>query len=155
MTLRRDEIGHHERGARDPGGAAHRAEVGHHRHVAVAALPAGEGVAVDGVEVDVDGQQVVAALRVPVHGVFEKEPRRDALAHEAALHISEGDDDGVDLARGDGLSQLVRCQISAREGHLGLLSVACVFERDCNPLWQIYPTIKAHLCAGVIDINIC
>ena len=50
------------RGARLPRGAPQRVEVEDEHHVAVAALPRGHRVAVDGVHVDVDGEQVVAAL---------------------------------------------------------------------------------------------
>ena len=68
-------------------------------HVAVAALPRADGVAVDGVHVDVDGQQVVAALgAVLEHGV-EEELGVDPLALQPALHVGEGDDDGVDGRR--------------------------------------------------------
>ena len=46
----------------EPRRAAQRVEVGLEHEVAVAALPARHRVAVDGVHVDVDGEQVVAAL---------------------------------------------------------------------------------------------
>jgi hypothetical protein len=64
--------------------------------VAVAALPRADGVAVHGVHVDVDGQQVVAALgAVLEHGV-EEELGVDPLALQPALHVGERDHDGVD-----------------------------------------------------------
>ena len=44
------------------GHAAQRGQVGRHDEVAVAALPRRDRVAVDGVHLDVDGEQVVAAL---------------------------------------------------------------------------------------------
>jgi hypothetical protein len=39
--------------------------------------------------------------------VVEEELRMDALAHQAPLHVGEGDDDGVDRTRLDVRAQLV------------------------------------------------
>ena len=71
-------------------------EVEDELEVAIAALPGADGVAVHGVHVHVDGQQVVAALgAVLEHGV-EKELGVDPLALQPALHVRERDHDGVD-----------------------------------------------------------
>ena len=80
------------------GMTSQRVEVGDHRHVAVAALPRRDRVAVDGVHLDVDGEQVVAALGAVLGELLDEEPGRRALADEAALHVGERDDDGVDLS---------------------------------------------------------
>ncbi len=56
------EIAHAERSPRQPRDTAQRVEVGAQHEVAVPALPRGERVALDRVHVDVDREQVVAAL---------------------------------------------------------------------------------------------
>ena len=88
-------------------GAAQRVEVEVEEHVAVAALPRGDGVAVDGVHVDVDGEQVVAALGAVLEHVVEEVVAVHPLALQATLHVGERDDDGVDVARLDLRAQLV------------------------------------------------
>ena len=88
-------------------GAAQRVEVEVEEHVAVAALPRGDRVAVDGVHVDVDGEQVVAALRAVLEDVVEEVVAVQPLALQATLHVGERDDDGVDVARLDLRAQLV------------------------------------------------
>ena len=84
--------GHHVRAVRpgDVGQAHHRAllprhrsqrvEVGDEHHVAVATLPRGHRVALDGPHVDVDRQQVVAALCAMLGHLAEEVARRQALA---------------------------------------------------------------------------
>jgi len=69
------QVGDHERRAWLPGQAAQRAEIGNHRHVAVALFPAGEGIAVDRVELDVDREQIIAAFGTVRHDVFHEESR--------------------------------------------------------------------------------
>ena len=61
---------------RDP---AQGGEVGAHDEVAVAALPGRHRVAVDGVHVDVDGEQVVAALGAVRQDLVEEERRGTRL----------------------------------------------------------------------------
>ena len=97
------QIRHHQRAAGNPRQQPQCAEVGGHHHVAVTGLPAGDGVAVDGVHVDVDGQQVVAAFGAVLGDVVDEQPRRDPLAGEPALHVGEGHDHRVDLARSNQL----------------------------------------------------
>ena len=93
---------------------AQRGEVRRHHHVAVAGLPARHRVPVDGVHVDVDGQQVVAALGAVRDDVVDEQPRRDPFAGQPALHVGEGDDDGVDVTLGDHLLQLGQLQHPGR-----------------------------------------
>ena len=87
--------------ARQPRDAPERRGIGQQHHVAVALLPARHRVAVDGVHVDVDREQVVARLGAVAQHLLLEEPGRDALADQAALRIGERDDDGVDLAGRD------------------------------------------------------
>ena len=56
------QVGHHHRRPLLPRHRAQRVEVGDHLEVAVAALPGGHRVAADRLHVDVDREQVVAAL---------------------------------------------------------------------------------------------
>ena len=72
--------------------------VEHELHVAVPLLPRRDGVAADGVHVDVDGQQVVAALGARLERDVEEVAGVQPLALQPALHVGEGDHDGVDLA---------------------------------------------------------
>ena len=82
-----------------PGRAPQGVEVEVEHHVAVAALPGADRVAVDGVHVDVDGEQVVAPLGAVLEHRVEEELAVDPLALQASLHVGEGDDDGVDRRR--------------------------------------------------------
>jgi hypothetical protein len=110
MRVMVEKVGHAERRARKPGDAAQRGEVRLHHIVAVALFPAGRLVARNREHLDVDGEEVVAAMRLlppAVHEVLGNE----AFAHEAALHVHDGHEDGVDLASGDGLLQRVEGQV--------------------------------------------
>ena len=100
------QVGHHQGGAREPRDQPQGGEVGRHHHVAVAGLPAGDGVAVHGVHVDIDGQQVVAAFGAVRSDVLDEQPRRHPLTGEPALHVAERDDDGVDVTGGHQRLQL-------------------------------------------------
>lgn len=95
------EVGDGHRGALVPGEPAQGGRVGAHGEVAVAAVPGGHGVAVDGVHVGVHGEEVVAALGAVFQDLVEEEPGGEPLALEAALHVGEGEDDGVDVTGGD------------------------------------------------------
>ena len=97
VVVQPGQVAQDHRGPGHPGHRVQRGEVEHELEVAVAALPRADGVAVDGVHVDVDGEQVVAALgAVLEHGV-EEELGVDPLALQPALHVGEGHDDGVDV----------------------------------------------------------
>ncbi|MGC0346016.1 hypothetical protein RKD34_001596 [Streptomyces sp. SAI-218] len=90
-----------------PGDATQGAEVGVHGEVAVAAVPGGHRVAVDGVHLGVDGEEVVAALGAVVEYLVEEEAGGEPLALEPPLHVGEGQDDSVDLtARDEGVQLL-------------------------------------------------
>ncbi len=106
-----------------PGHGPQGGEVGAQRQVAVAVLPGGDLVAVDGVHVDVDGEQVAAALSGAGHHVGEEVLGGQALALEAALHVGHGEHDGVDGPVGDAGAQFVEGEPGA--GHRTSSSVSC------------------------------
>ena len=106
-----DEVALDHRGGRQVGEHPDRALVHGELHVAVAALPRGDRVAADRVHVDVDGEQVVAALGAVLdHDVREVAPVQ-AFALEPTLHVGEGDDDGVDVAGVDAADELGHRQV--------------------------------------------
>ena len=92
------------------GMSAQRVEVGLHLEVAVAALPRRHRVAADGVHLDVDGEQVVAGLGAVLGDLVEEVRRGQPLALQAALHVGEREQHGVDLAAADRRAQLVELQ---------------------------------------------
>ncbi len=94
-----------------------RVVVGHELHVAVALLPRGDGVAVDGVHVDVDREEVVAALGARLQRDVQEVLPVQALALEPALHVGEGEHDGVDLAHLDPVPQVWQGQVAVVGGH--------------------------------------
>ena len=111
------QVRHHQRRTRQPGQPAQGGEIRGHDHVAVAGLPAGHGVAVDGVHVDIHGQQVVAAFGAVRGDLLDEQPRRYPFPGEPALHIGEREDHGVDLAGGDELFQIgLRQQTGVNHG---------------------------------------
>ncbi len=116
------QVRHHHRGSRQPRQQAQRGEVRRHDHVAVTGLPAGDRIPVDGVHVDVDGEQVVAALRAVSRHVLDEQPGRDPLAGQPALHVAERHDHGVDVPVGDQPFQLGLRQHAGRCAHHRLLS---------------------------------
>ena len=102
------------------GQQADRLEVEDELHVAVPLLPRGDGVAVDGVHVHVDAEQVVAALGLALaQHVVEEVAAVQALARQAPLHVGEGDHDGVDLVLLDGGAQRLLGQVPVVSGHGG------------------------------------
>ena len=91
------QVAVHHRRARQPRHRAQRVQVEARTRCRRSRAPRSDRVAVDGVHVDVDGEQVVAALgAVLQHGVQE-ELGVDPLALQPALHVGERDDDGVDV----------------------------------------------------------
>ena len=82
-----------------PGRHAQRGHVRDHHHVAIAGIPRGELVALNGVVLNVDSQEVVAAFCTVVGDVLQEVPCGDALPDQATLHVGEGHDHGVDLTR--------------------------------------------------------
>ena len=100
-----------QRGRLQPGNTPKRREVGDQLEVAVPAFPAGHLVAGHRVHVHVDGEQVVAPFgALTARCRLNEELGVDTLAHQAALHVGEGDDDGVDLAPLDRGGQLIARQ---------------------------------------------
>ncbi len=108
------QVGHAQGGAIVPRDEPQRLEVGLHREVAVARLPRGHRVALDGVHLDVDGEQVVAGLRAVRNDLVEEVVRGEPLALQAALHVGEAEQDRVEAAGGHRGAQLVE-----REGSHG------------------------------------
>ena len=84
-----------------------RVEVEGELHVAVALLPRRHRVPVDRVHVDVDAEQVVAALRAVIDHHVDEVLGVQPLALQPALHVGERDDHGVDRAVVDQRRQLV------------------------------------------------
>lgn len=117
------EVGDEQGRTLVPGHPAQRAQVGVHGEVAVSPLPGGHLVPVDRVHLGVDGEEVVAALRTVFEDLVEKEARGEPLALEPALHVGEGQDDGVDLAARDEGVQLLDgqrgCAVCHRKSLLG------------------------------------
>ncbi len=150
------QVGRDQGGSRQPGGAAQRGQVGDHGHVAVAARPAGHGVPVDRIHVHVDREQVIAALRTVRGGILQEEPGGEALADQAALHVGEGHDDGVDVADGGRGRQFLNGQIAGAVGHELLLIEGkwCAFEpldHSCGA--KLPPISSVHFCPKVCTCN--
>jgi hypothetical protein len=87
-----------------------RLEVRLHLEVAVAALPRGHLVAADRVHLDVDGEQVVAGLGAVLGDHVEEVARGQPLALQAALHVAEREQDGVDRPGRRGRAQLLQLE---------------------------------------------
>ena len=92
------QISGHDDAAWQPGSHAQGLHVGDHCHVGVTGVPGGDFVALNGVVFDIYRQEVVAALGPVVGNVVQEMPGGNALSDEAALHIGEGHDYGVDFA---------------------------------------------------------
>jgi len=87
-----------------PGGEAEGGEVGEEVEVAVAEFPVGEAVAGDGLHFGVGGEEVVAGVGAMGGDVIEEEGGVEAFAHESAVVIGEGGDDGFN---GTGVDELL------------------------------------------------
>lgn len=135
IAVQRGEVRGDHHGALDPRDGPQGREVRDHRHVAVAGLPAGDGVAVDGVHVDVDRQQVVAALGAVLDDGLEEVARGDPLAHEASLHVRHGQHDGVDLPVAHPGLELLEAEESGRCRHV---------RSHRRPQCRVLPTIRAR-----------
>ena len=104
-------VAEHECGRLEPRDAPQRRHVRPHPEVAVALLPARDLVARHRVHLHLEREQVVAALdRVPGLHLVDEELRVEPLAQQTTLHVREGDDHRVDLARRDELLQLLESQ---------------------------------------------
>ena len=117
-----EQVAQHERGLLEPRDAADGREVGLGGHVAVTLGPVRERVPRQHVHLAVDGKQVVARVQrlgAALH-VVDPVGAGDPLADEAALQVGERDEDRVDLAGADRLSEQRSVQHPAR-GHAGSL----------------------------------
>ena len=109
-----EQVALHHHGALEPRDAAQRGEVGHEHEVAVAALPRRHRVARHGVHVDVDREQVVAALGAVLGDAVDERAGVQPLALQAALHVAHREDDGVDAAARDLRAQFLQRQHARR-----------------------------------------
>ena len=102
----------HERRPLEPRDPPQRPEVGDDVEVAVPLVPARDLVAGHRVHLHLEREQVVAALDgvLFVENLLDEELGVEPLPHQAPLHVGERDDDRVDLAGGDQLSQRVGAQ---------------------------------------------
>src|SRR5580700_3997335 len=128
------DIAEDKHGAFEPRNAPHRVEVGNHREIAVAALPARDLVPGDRIHLHLEREQVVAPFdRVLVLHLLNEEVRLHTLTHQASLHVGERDDDGVDVPGIDQFGELVK-----REHVSYLPSLATSVATA--PLWLCSPT---------------
>ena len=74
--------------------------------VAVAGLPVHQLEALGRVHLHVRAEEVRAEVGAVDDDAVEERLALDALAHEPALHVGDGDDQGVDLAVADHLLEL-------------------------------------------------
>ena len=109
-----DHVADHECGAGEPGDTPQRRHVGLEGEVSVAQFPARGLVSGHRLHLDVDAEEIVAAVRLLVPAVGEV-LRMEALADEPALQIHHGGDDCVDRVRCDLPLQLLEGQHSG--GH--------------------------------------
>ena len=112
------DVAQNQRGARQPGDPAQRAEVGLDDEVAVALLPRGRLEARHGLHLHVDGQEVIAGVPFLVDRIEEEATGRP-LADEATLHVGECGHDRVDLATRDQRFEL--CLVQPARHALGLV----------------------------------
>ncbi len=94
-------VGDHQRRTGQPWDAPQGGQVGPGHGVAVAGVPARHRITAHGVHVDVDGEQIAAALGAVGGHVVDEQPGVDPLADQPALHVGERHDDGVHLAGAD------------------------------------------------------
>ena len=110
-----EHVAQHQRSAGQPRRAAQGRHVGLQHEVAIALLPARRLVAGHRLHLDVDAEEVVAAMRFLVAAVGE-ELGVEALADEAALQIDHGGHDRIDGAGLHLCLQLVKCQHAFAHG---------------------------------------
>ena len=91
------DIAQHQNGFIQPRHLAHRRHIGAQDIVAIAGLPTGRCKAFGRGHHQIGGQQIVAAMGFRV-GMVDEIGHVKTLAHQAALHIDKGHQDGVDLA---------------------------------------------------------
>ena len=104
------EVGEAQRGRRVPWDETQRVEVGAHRKVPIPALPRRHLVTVDGIHLDVDGEQVVAPLGAVLSNLLQEVLGGQTLALQPALHIAHREQHGVDFASMDLLAKVLEGQ---------------------------------------------
>ena len=109
-----EQVAQHESGARQPGGEAQGAEVGPAQEVAKAGLPTGVAVTFDDIHLHVAGEQVVTGMHAARRHLLEEVRSGEALSHQAAVHVREHRQHGLDLALVDEAAQLLQGQHAAR-----------------------------------------
>ena len=109
-ALRRDHVRQAQRRVLVPGDPTQGGEIRPEYEVAVAEVPRGEGVAVHGVHVHVDGEEVVAPLGGVRHHLVQEVGGVGPLPLQAALHVGDPDEDGIDQPGLDLGGQLVEGQ---------------------------------------------
>ena len=110
------QVGHDQHGGRVPRDRPQRVQVGDHLEVPVAPLPRRHLVAVDRLHVHVHGQQVVAPLGAVLEHVVHEVRAGQPLALQAALHVRDGQQDGVHRPRLDRLLELVDVHVPEASG---------------------------------------
>src|SRR5207244_6267091 len=98
-------VADHQRGLGQPGDQPQGPEVGDELHVAVAALPRGEGEAGLRLHVHVDGEQINTGVHAVVDDGVEEVATDHALAHETGKPVGKDGEDRVDLALADELGE--------------------------------------------------
>ena len=94
-----DDVAENERRRLEPRDPPERRHVGREAEVAVPAFPVRHLVPGNRIHLHVDGEQVVAPFHAVLgHVLLEEEGRVQAFSQQPALHVREGDDDGVDLS---------------------------------------------------------
>jgi len=103
-----NEVAQHQGGARKPRDAAQRSRIGLKREIAETLFPVGQLEPVERVHLDVEGEQVVAAVGALLGEVLPEEVLgRHAFADEPAEHVGEHHENGVYLTAPDPRSQRV------------------------------------------------
>ena len=87
------------------------ARSGPQHEVAVAALPRGHRIAGDRLHLDIDAEQVVAALGAVLGDLREEVAGGQPLALQAALHVGERQQHRVDLAAIDLRAKLLEVHL--------------------------------------------
>ena len=111
------DVAQDQRRAVQPSRPPQRLQLRRQVDVAVALLPAGEGVPGDRLHLHIDRQQVVAGVGAAIGDLVEEEPGVEALAEQATVEVREGDQHGLDIAAFDQLAQALPRQHAAYGAH--------------------------------------
>ncbi len=109
-------VAQHQGGALVPRQQPQGGQVGLEHEVAVPGLPRRHRVPVDGVHLDVHGEQVVAGLGGVADDLVQEVLSAAALALQAPLHVGHGYQDGVDPTVVDHRPQLVQREHAGPRG---------------------------------------